>query len=46
MTKYYCDKCAKAKEFPKKFRKVFHVCDGCAEAKLCNDDKPVKEWKK
>jgi hypothetical protein len=46
MTIYFCDKCAKEKDLPKKFRKTFHKCDICGAERNCNDDKPVKGYKK
>lgn len=46
MTKFFCDDCAKKMKLEKKFRKTFHKCDFCGVERNCNDDKPVKGYKK
>lgn len=44
MVDYYCDACAKKNELPKKMRKTLHKCKYCGEERICNDDKPVKNY--
>ncbi len=40
---FYCDKCAKDRNYPNTLFKSYGKCELCGETNVCNDGKPNKK---